>query len=58
MARTSSLTPAVTEKVCEALKLGVSFAAAAATPIATWPERAAQFASAVRLALNLTTVGV
>lgn len=30
MARPSSLTPAVTEKVCEALKLGVSWEAAAA----------------------------
>ena len=28
MARPSSLTPAVTEKVCEALKLGVSWEAA------------------------------
>jgi transposase len=48
MARPSSLTPAVTEKVCEALKLGVSWDAAAAhagigaTTIHRWLAQAAE----------------
>jgi len=47
MARTSSLTASVTEKVCEALKLGVSFAAAAAhagvsaSTLSDWRRRGA-----------------
>ncbi len=53
-----SLLPAVRRLIDDPAALAEIQRNAAATPIATWPERAAQFASAVRLALNLTTVGV